>query len=667
MDGISGFDLTVVIAELSRIIKGSRINKIYQVNPKTVLIKLRGQGETFNLLIEAGKRIHLTVYEVERPREPPSFCMVLRKYLENGVIEDISQYDLERIVELHVKRGDQKYRLIAELFEKGNIILVDSENRILHALSYRRMRDRSVLRGEEYKYPPQRGIDPKKAGLEDLYRLRDFSGIESVRGLTRLLGISGSYAEEILFRSSVDKTKPCSSLSDEEIKAIFSSVNEILYKIDAGSYKPCIIVDGNGNWIDVAPFPLEKYSIFSVIEMETFNRALDEYYMRITYQERARSIEEKARQKMARLEKILEEQRRNLRELEEEACTYRQIGDTIYSHLHELNLLIERVMHEKRSGRGWKDIARKLLEEKEGGVAPSTYFVSLNPSTLTLKVSVNGQLFDLSLKASAQERANEYYKRAKKLEDKVKGVKRAIEETIKEIEEVKSEADKSAEETLPPRPIIRREWYEKFRWFHSSGGFLVIGGRDASTNEVLIRKYMMEDDIVFHADIPGSPFTLIKTGGKQPDEETIFEAAQFTASYSRAWREQIRVIDVYWVKPEQVSKASPSGQYLPKGSFIIYGTRNYIRNVPLEVAIGIKREDDNIRVIGGPVSAISKQTNLYVKIVPGNTPSGRLAKAIKEKMASMAPMDERKIILKIPLENIQAFIPLGQGALLEPY
>lgn len=664
MGGMSSFDLTVVIAELNGIIKGSRINKIYQVNPKTVLMKLRGQGETSNLLIESGRRIHLTVYEVERPREPPSFCMALRKYLENGVIEDISQYDLERIIELHVKRGDQRYRLIVELFEKGNIILVDPENRILHALSYRKMKDRSILRGEEYKYPPQRGIDPRKAELEDFYRLRNFGEIESVRGLTRLLGISGSYAEEILFRSSVDKTKPCSSLSDEEIKAIYSSMNEILYEIiNAGGYKPCIIVDGNNNWVNVVPFPLKKYSKFSVIEMETFNRALDEYYMKITYQERARSIEEKARQKMRRMEKVLEEQRRNLMELEEDARTYRKIGDTIYNHLHELNLLIERVMHEKRSGRGWEDIARELLEKKERGIVPSTYFVSLNPSALTLKVSVNGQLFDLSLKASAQESATEYYERAKKLEDKVKGVKKAIEETIKKIEEVKSDADKSAGEVLPPRPIIRKEWYEKFRWFHSSGGFLIIGGRDASTNEVLIRKYMAEDDIVFHADIPGSPFTLIKTNRKQPDEETILEAAQFTASYSRAWKEQIGAIDVYWVKPEQVSKASPSGQYLPKGSFMIYGTRNYIRNVPLEVAIGIKREDDNIRVIGGPVSAISKQTNLYVKIVPGNAPSGRLAKAVREKLASMVPIDERKIILKIPLENIQAFIPPGQGSI----
>lgn len=663
MGGISSFDLVAIITELNKTIRGSRINKIYQVNPKTILIRLRGQSETFNLLMEAGRRIHLTAYEVEKPERPPSFCMALRKFLENGILEDISQYDLERIAELHIKRGDQKYRLIVELFERGNIVLVDSENRIIHALIYRRMRDRNILRGEEYKYPPQRGIDPRKAKLEDLYKLRDLGEVETVRSLTRLLGISGSYAEEILFRAGVDKTKPCSSLSDEEINAIFNSMNEILHEISSGSYRPCIVVDANGNWVDVAPFPLKKYFKFNFIEFETFNKALDEYYSKIIYQEEVKVAEERIKQKILKLEKILEEQRRNLRELEEKAQRCRLVGDIIFSHLHEFNALIEKIMEEKKRGRKWEDIVEMISREKEKGASPSIYFVSLDSKELTLRVSVDGQTFNLNLRASAQENATKYYEEAKRVREKAEGIKRAIEDTLRKIEEAKSEVSESTEEISPPKLVRKKEWYEKFRWFYSSEGFLVIGGRDASTNEALIRKYLEDHDIIFHADIPGSPFTIIKTYGRRPGEETIFEAAQFTASYSRAWKENMGAMDVYWVKPEQISKAPPSGQYLPRGSFMIYGTRNYIKNVPLEVAIGIKRENGGIRVIGGPASAISKQTNLYVKIVPGNVPSGRLAKLIREKLASMAPPNERKAILETPLEDIQAFIPLGQGSI----
>ncbi|MEM1674602.1 MAG: ribosome rescue protein RqcH [Candidatus Bathyarchaeia archaeon] len=661
MNEMSSFDIAAVTAELNKIIRGSRINKIYQVDPRTLLIKLRGQGETFNLLIEAGRRIHITVYEVEKTKKPPSFCMALRKYLENGVIEDIYQHDFERIVEIQIRCGGQKYKLIAEIFKRGNIILVDSENKILHALSYQRMKDRNIIRGETYKHPPQRGLDPGKVGPEDLYRLRDFGEIEAVKGLTRLLGISGSYAEEILFRAGINKTKQCSSLSDEEVKALFNSMSRILHEIKAGNYEPCIIVDENGDWVGAAPFMLKKYSAYNIIRMETFNRALDEYYARTISQERARTLEEKAKQEITRLEKVLDEQKRKLEELEEKAHAYRQIGDIIYSHLHELNSLIERIMHEKRSGKEWKDIIAGLLREKEDGITPSMYFMSLDPNTLTLKVSVEGQSFNLNLKAHAQDEANKYYEGAKKVEEKIKGVRRAIEETIKKIEEIRAETIESIEESPPLKPARKKEWYEKFRWFYSSEGFLVIGGRDASTNETLIRKYMEDHDIVFHADVPGSPFTLIKTYGKEPGEETMFEAAQFTASYSRAWREKFRAIDVYWVKPEQVSKTPPSGQYLPMGSFMIYGARNYVKNVPLEVAIGVKMKNGELKIIGGPLSAISKQTKIYVRIVPGNMTSGKLAKIIRGKLASMVPPEERKTILRIPLEDIQAFIPLGHG------
>ena len=660
---MSSFELAAVAAELSRIIEKTRINKIYQLNPKTILLKIRSRGGgEFNLLIEAGKRIHLTFHEFEKPKKPPNFCMALRKYLENGVIEKITQCDFERIVELNVRSGGQSYRLIAELFERGNILLIGSDGKIMHALTYRRMRDRNILRGEEYRYPPQRGVNPKNISLEHLYKLRDFGQMEVVRGLARLLGIGGFYTEEILLRAGVDKGRQCSSLNDEEVEAIFKSLREILSNVESGNYKPHLVVDGGGNYVDAAPFPLKKYCDFSLLEVETFNKALDEYYSKAVQEQGVREIEEAAEREISKLERILKEQEKNLEELAEKARIYRQIGDVIYSHLQELNHLVNRVMEEKRRGKSWDEIVKALVEEKKRGVYPSIFFENLNPDTLTLRVSVDNQTFDLNIRETAQRNASEYYERSKKIEDKIEGLRKAIEETIAKIESIKSEAGREIQRREKQRkPYRKREWYEKFRWFYSSEGFLVIGGRDASTNEAIIRKYMEENDIVFHADIPGSPFVVIKTHGRQPGDETINEAAQFTASYSRAWREQIRSIDVYWVKPEQISKAPPSGEYLPRGSFMIYGDRNYVRNVPLEVAIGVVREGDEWRIIGGSAKAISKRTNLYVKIVPGKTPSGKLAKEIRSILADMAPPGGKEEILNIPLEEIQAFIPLGKG------
>ncbi len=665
-EGISSFDLAVIVRELSSFIKGTRINKIYQINRKILLLKLRvPKGDSLQLLIEAGKRIHITSYDFEKPKKPPVFCMALRKYLENGIIENIVQYDFERIAEINVRRGGQNYRLIIEFFEDGNIILVDSENKILQALTYRRMRDRNILRGEDFKYPPQRGKDPRRLSLEEFYKIRDFGQMEVVRALTRFLGVGGFYAEEILLRGGVDKNKPCSSLSDEELKNIFDNISHLILQVESEKYKPCIFIDENGELIDVAPFPLKRYADFSSLEIESFNKALDEYYARITVKKRAELTEKTVEREVSKLKRILEKQEKSLKELKSKAEVYQQIGNTIYSHLYDLDFLINRIMREKKEGRDWSEISGTLLKERDAAITPSKYFVSINPKTLMLQVSVDGNTFDLNLKMSAQENAAEYYRKAKKAKDKIEGIKKAIEQTMKKIEKARLEALKRIEVASKPLPLKRRkEWYEKFRWFFSSEGFLIIGGRDATTNEIIIKKYTEPHDLVFHADILGSPFVVVKTHGKPPAERTIREAAQFTASYSRAWKEGLRAIDVYWVKPEQVKKTPPSGQYLPKGSFMIYGTKNYIKNVPLEIAIGVMKENDGFKVIGGPTEAIANHTNLYVRIAPGKESSGRLAKYIRNKIASMASAEEREVILRIPIEDFQAFIPSGRGSIV---
>jgi hypothetical protein len=238
----------------------------------------------------------------------------------------------------------------------------------------------------------------------------------------------------------------------------------------------------------------------------------------------------------------------------------------------------------------------------------------------------------------------------------------ALQETQNKIEELKQQWTIHMKETQKPLLKARKKaWYEKFRWFNSTDGFLVLGGRDAITNEILIKKYMEPQDIVFHADIVGAPFVLIKTEGKIPTEQALGESAQFAASYSRAWKEMSGTVDVYWAKPEQISKSPPSGQYIPKGAFIIKGTRNYIKNISLQIAIGIKAEEEHVKVIGGPVEAIAKQANAYVRVVPGKLASSKLAKQIRFLLAKKVHDLLRKEVLEIPLEEIQKFIPLGEG------
>ncbi len=225
-----------------------------------------------------------------------------------------------------------------------------------------------------------------------------------------------------------------------------------------------------------------------------------------------------------------------------------------------------------------------------------------------------------------EENAAIYFEKAKKAKRKIEGVKKALimfEKEKKELLSSKEEAVKKYEEQEEERKKVKRskEWYEKFRWFISSEGFLCIGGRDATTNEIIVKKHMLKEDIVFHTETPGSPFFVIKTLGKEVGEKTLKEVAQATAVFSKAWKMGLGSTRVYWIKPEQVRKDIG----LPKGSFMIHGKRNYSEPI-LEMAIGINQKGI---IMAGPKSAVKKNCSKFVILVQGKLKKSDIAKKIK--------------------------------------
>lgn len=243
---------------------------------------------------------------------------------------------------------------------------------------------------------------------------------------------------------------------------------------------------------------------------------------------------------------------------------------------------------------------------------------------------------EIDITKTVEQNAAFYYEKAKKAKRKIQGAEESLKNTEKKLLTLKPEIKKKE---LKEVIIKKKKWYEKFRWFISSEGFLCIGGRDATTNDILIRKYMQPGDLVFHTEIIGSPFFLIKSEGKKIGQKSIEEVAQATAAYSRAWKHGITVTEVYYITPEQVKKELG----LPKGTFMIHGKRTYLKPV-LQLAIG-KRDDT---IIGGPVTAITNQTKKYIIIDQGDMKTSDMAKLIKSKLGGT-------------LEEIQSFLPSGKG------
>jgi len=251
------------------------------------------------------------------------------------------------------------------------------------------------------------------------------------------------------------------------------------------------------------------------------------------------------------------------------------------------------------------------------------------------------------LRKSLPDNAKGHYERAKKLKDKIPGLEIAIRDSKRKLESAAVEAE------IKPEKMIRkaeRKWFEKFRWFETRNGMLVLGGRDATTNEILVKKHLEPKDLVFHADVTGAPFFIVKNpGGTEVPDEAKREAATAAASYSRLWASGTGSADVFEVDPEQVSKTPPAGEYLTKGAFMIYGQKRWHKDVILKAAVGLTEDG----LIGGPVESVANKTKDYVTVQPGDTPTGQLAKKIRIRLGDRAQLDE-----------IQRFLPAGGGRLV---
>ncbi|NOZ80611.1 MAG: DUF814 domain-containing protein [DPANN group archaeon] len=234
---------------------------------------------------------------------------------------------------------------------------------------------------------------------------------------------------------------------------------------------------------------------------------------------------------------------------------------------------------------------------------------------------------------TAEQNASAYFEKAKKMKKKVKGAEEAILKLQKRLAEKEARFRSVLAEKQEVKKTRKKEWYEKYRWFFTSEGFLVIGGRDATSNDIIVKKHVEKDDLVFHTDMAGSPFFVIKTGGKQPKEPSIREAADATASFSRGWTKGLTTLATFWVKPEQVSKTPNPGEFLPRGAFMIRGKTNYV-DVKMEIAIGVA----DGRVVSGPLSAVKAQTEDYLLLHQGEMKKSDAAKQVARRFK--ADLDE---------------------------
>lgn len=659
MKSMSNVDIYTISDELNNLLSGARVDKSFQPTSDIVVMRFHVPGTgRIDLVMQCGSRIHTSQYPLENPTTPPSFPMLLRKRIKGAHVESIKQHNFDRVIEIKVKK-DKYYTIIVELFDKGNIILLDDENNIIQPLKRKQLIARDISSKKEYKFPEERGMNPITVTEEELKELFENTESDVVRTLA-MNGLGSLYAEEIIQRANntidIDKNTPTSQLTDNQITEIYKSLRDLFDNLKEGSIKPQIVKKDTKE--DVIPLDLVNYNDFEKTLYKDFNEACDEFYSK-KVNTSIKNVKEAAwNKKVKKFEKRLNLQQETLDNFAKTIEDSQHKGEVIYSNYSSIENILNVVNSARNKDYSFKDIGKILKKAKKDGMAEAQIYESIDKlGVLTLNIDDTSLIMDPKL--TIPENAEAYYEKAKKAKRKTKGALIAIENTKKQLEKIRSKKDIAMEQVSVPKKRVKKnlKWYEKLRWFISSDNILVVGGRDANSNEMVVKKYLEPNDIYLHADIHGASSTTIKLNGGELTENVIKESGEFAASFSSAWSMGFTTQDVFWVNPDQVTKTPEAGEFLAKGSFVIRGHRNYIRSARVKLAIGIV-DYEGKRIMAGPVEALEAHCENYVVLKPGFTKKEAIAKKILHKI------NEDDLLT---LDDIIRVLPSGKCDIDEEY
>ncbi len=650
---LSGLELHCLIEDINqKLNQGYYVGAISSISRNSFSLKMRHPSLSDVILILSTTGIWITKMNFRTFEDSP-ITSSMKSEIERAKFESIEQIGDERVAYLKFRHLDGRLRiLVAEFFRKGNVIVCDENNVILTILNPVEVRHRILRTGMTYQSPPPRGINIFDLSIGDLLELRDKEidpDIEVEKWFGRNISLSKKYIEEVITRARM-KHRKLSDTTRGDIEVVFELTRKLVFDVcDTSTHKPLVVLDNAGRPINVIPFRLESITEGAAfVPHETLMEAVDSVFSEVLIEEGSSTRTVVLDNKIAVLEHDYNQQNQAESEVIAKSNAIRKLAQELITLPNAVTDIQDKSLSsvlEKNSSKIVTIAGKKFLEI----VDESIPFESRLPRISSL-------LFD----------------RAKELERGCQSIRIAKSKLVEQMEDLRRRAD-LLQKKVAVKPQVEKEWFERYRWFIGSEGLLCIGGRDASSNSAIIRKHLTDQDLVFHAEVHGSPFFVIKNVPSNDAEQlktSLLEAAQATVSFSRAWKDGLSVADAYWVIPDQVKKGAPTGQFLPKGSFVIQGKRNFVKGVEIRLALGVIILEKKYALMCGPQEAVKKKSIAYCVLLPGGNDPTNVAKKFKQELVRVCSdiSEEFKELLEylksISIDEIVKTIPHGQSKIL---
>ena len=679
---MSSFDIHRMVDELQILING-RCKKTYQPHHEQLVLRLKPKNSSQkDLVIIRGSRLYLSSRDRPMPSQPAPFAMLLRKHLTNARIEQISQIGFDRVISIVFDAKMGKRELIIECFRNGNLILLDENRIIIAPLTHSKISGRVIKKGIPYQQP-DKTINPSNLEKEDFKNILSKSDLDLVKTLAIHMNLGGQQAELICYNSNVDLHKPASEISKSEKESglIFKELKELIHDLKGNLGGNLLLKTENSektiNDIKNAENLMIRDEIFTnltfesspiksneregvlQINFENYNDAIDAWYGQHDSGATARRIHEKFISEQPRgletesdkLSRRMKSQQKSLEKFDTEINENRNKGLTIQKNSQQIDYLISE-SKQTIDKIGWKGFSEKALEFE--------YISQINAKEkkILLKLPDNNGDVWINIETSAQLNAQIYFSKAKKVKDKSEGARDALSETNKLLKKAKkTEIKRKEKEQVTVIKRAKRFWFERHRWSIIDGMNLFVGGRDAKSNDSLIKKHLKNNDLYFHADLHGaaSCVSKLKIGFELdlnpppylPKGVNAFricdsmdslefsdiakkQAANMALIWSRGWTGGGGAGTSFWVKPGQVSKTAETGEFVAKGAFIVRGNRNWIKDLEMKMAIGLICINGIPLLLGGTNEIVSSLCSRWAEIQPSLQKKDILANKISK-------------------------------------
>lgn len=574
-----GVMINALVKELGDKVLNGRIDKIYQPEKDDVVLQIRAFGSVYRLFLSANPsnpRFNFTQNKYENPKQPPLFCMVLRKHIGGGRIERIIQPEFERVVIFEIESlsemGDfVTYRLILEVMGRhSNLILVNDKGVVLEAarhINYEVSSVREVLPGKTYVNAPSQGkTDPTELSRENFFQNAKNNPSYKAQELIFkcYTGISPLIAGEICFRCGVEPSDNIEILGDGSLDRLFEGFSAFMGDVSAGRFSPHVYYKKDGTPKEFAPFELFSLEPMKGEKFGSCSELLEVFYskrdMIFRMGQKTHDLRKLINNNIERCVKKKDIQRRTLKSIENRE-KHRLFGELLISYAYSITSGAKEAKVVNFYDEKQREVIIPLDEDLSVQENANKYFKKYNKEKRTYA----------ALQVQMKENDEELY---------------YLESVLASLEECKSEQDiKEIRRELFEQGFIKKhKGFEKNKKaakksaplkYVSSDGFVICVGKNNTQNDELTMKTAKNSDLWFHTkQIPGS-HVVVFTEGKEVPDRTINEAALLAAYYSKARAGSLVPVDY---TPKRFVK-KPNGA---KPGFVIYTTNKTAFVTPSE-------------------------------------------------------------------------------------